>query len=602
MGRRFKNYTVPLGTDVETGERALLGVERIFEHIDIVGPTGVGKTRSTILPWFMGLCRVPDASVILLSPKGDLCPGARDAVIGEGHGNRLNYFDPQQKPLVGFNPLKANGWPVARHAKMVRAAVAASRGQHSFDETPQLQRLLYLCLAIALEQQMTLIEAFRLLHPGRSAFRRELLPAVQDEFLRECLQWYDGLKDVRREELAASTLARLENFISDPLIRAILTDQDRPLDIGEVIRRHQILIVNLEYYRPLSPDDVSTLGRLLLNIILAHVFTRSKEDRSPVFLAIDEVQELATEDLARAVTLGRELRLGCVIAHQFPSQLKLSAENSHLFEAVQHNCRTKVVFGGMHIDELEGVTKELFIDQYNPWFVKDERTTLECEPIETRRSLITRSRNSSRTRGKNKTHARSTSHGSTNTMSHGSASGFFVSTGGGESLLPSGDIIETANDSFGSTGSDSWCESGSDSWSETKTTSDTTVSVVNSGWGFSVTQTPYTAYKKRRIVSSRTYLSQDEFLTLCLQKMKAQPRGHFVIKVPNHKAVFVRAHFVREPWVPDGVRQRALQRMHNRLLLPGTEEKAQATITPSHAQTRMVEFSEPPPPTFREEK
>ncbi len=50
------------------------------------------------------------------------------------------------------------------------------------------------------------------------------------------------------------------------------------------------------------PDDVRTLGRLILNNLLAHVFARQAAERSPVFLVIDEVQEFATEDLAEALT------------------------------------------------------------------------------------------------------------------------------------------------------------------------------------------------------------------------------------------------------------------------------------------------------------
>ncbi len=210
-----------------------------------------------------------------------------------------------------------------------------------------------------------------------------MLRVVQSEFLRDSLEWFNNLKDVRQEEIGASTVGRLENFVTDPLIRAILTEQTHCLDVGDVIRNHKKLCIDVPFYNPLVPDDAKTMLRLLINNILAHRFAIPKAEQTPTILLLDEVREYATEDLAVALTLGRELKLFVVMAHQFPSQLKLSADDSHLFEAVQECCRTKIVFGGLHVSEFEGIVKELMIDQFNPYFIKDERKALELEPIET---------------------------------------------------------------------------------------------------------------------------------------------------------------------------------------------------------------------------
>ena len=67
-------------------------------------------------------------------------------------------------------------------------------------------------------------------------------------------------------------------------------------------------------------------------------------------------------------------------------------------------------------------------------------------------------------------------------------------------------------------------------------------------------------------MSALTFQTLDEFLTLALQIIKRQPRGHFLIKVPDQKAVFVRAYFVREPWIPTAIRTRALERILRSLM------------------------------------
>ena len=77
----------------------------------------------------------------------------------------------------------------------------------------------------------------------------------------------------------------------------------------------------------------------------------------------------------------------------------------------------------------------------------------------------------------------------------------------------------------------------------------------------SITIQPWYAYKKRRVVSSRTFLSKEEQLTLALQKIKAQGTGHFVLKTPNHPAVFMRAPYVPEPRISTRALEAARQRI-----------------------------------------
>jgi hypothetical protein len=590
--RNVPNRVLPIGTDVETGEAVSISLARLSEHVDVLGPTGVGKSQSVMLPLFEQLARIPDISVVAMTCKGSFAAMCADFAIGHGLTDKLVVFNPGQTPLVGFNPLRRNGWPAERHAKIARTAVLASRGEHSLDAMPQLARLLFLCLAVALEQDLTLVDAARLLRPGRSVLRNDMLRAVRSEFLRESLEWFNGLKDSRQEELAASTVGRLENFVGDPLIRAILTEQDRCLDVGDVIKNRKKLCIDLGFYSPLVPDDVRTMGRLILNNILAHKFATPPDERSPTVLLIDEVQEFATEDLAVALTLGREMKIFVVIAHQFPSQLKLGAEDSHLFEAVQECCRTKVLFGGMHVDELDGMVKELMIDQFNPLAVKDERTTLELEPVESTRETVTRGWSigaskgttkgtaSAIARGKSRGNSRQwgASHSHSDALSLVHSSGVNSGMNEGETLLPTGEIIAVTSatngasevDTHGSTTVDAYGEfqaqGEQDTSSETETQGIQTGqgTSVSASWNQSSSRVPFYEYLRRRIVSSRTFWTLDEFLTVCMQKVKAQPRGHFVIKVPGEKAVFVRAPYIRVPWISNALRTQALARIAER--------------------------------------
>ncbi len=105
--------------------------------------------------------------------------------------------------------------------------------------------------------------------------------------------------------------------------------------------------------------------------------------------------------------------------------------------------------------------------------------------------------------------------------------------------------------------------------------------------GESVSQTiqPFHAYTKRRVPSSRTFLPEQEFLTLWLQKIKAQPRGHFIIKVPGKRAVFARAPFVQEPHITQAALARGCERIfqkpHDMRLAENDEGRKQQASLPA---------------------
>ena len=67
----------------------------------------------------------------------------------------------------------------------------------------------------------------------------------------------------------------------------------------------------------------------------------------------------------------------------------MNNEDTRIFEAVRNCCRTRILFPGMHVDELEAEVKDIMIDQWNPLSIKDQKKTLIVEPTETTREVVT---------------------------------------------------------------------------------------------------------------------------------------------------------------------------------------------------------------------
>ncbi len=696
-----------MGTNTKSGKAVYLPLKWLPTHVWIQGPPGVGK--SALLLWLFGLlCRIPRASVILINPKGALAHLARDYAFANGFGKRVVMLDPgEQDHIVGYNPLRANDLALATHAKAVRAGIRAAWGQASFDQTAQLARLLFLVLFAARQLKLTLIEAVGLLRPG-SALRAAILPQIQDPNLRESLEYIDSLGKGRQEELLASSLARLENWCVDPNLRRMFTQQEHAIDLDAIMRERGILIANLELYKPLVQDDVTLLSRLLVNDIVAHCFARSEEERTPVFLLIDEVHTVASSDLCHALSLGRELGLHCVLAHQHEAQLREETTVPGLADALLNCARTKILFGGNAVRHLELTIKEFFADAVDVMKVKDERHALELDPIETRRVVVSegvsqgrtaswtrgdstgitegrssgrsrswtrgRSRGSSdavthgKTRGRSwgtttgrteteswsdsegethgtnsqqgTTHTQGTAHTSGVAVSVGSSSGSNVGAGQGQTVLPTGDVLITDNDTSGESSGEfaattvmsSDTESASVSQHESRGVSASRSAGHTSGGstGYSEgtsegTQTsqsrshsrgrnesssdaetegthtstshgtsrgrqrtrggarsttrsesrslvPFYAYKKRRVVSTRTFMPPDEQFFQKLQEVQALPPAHYVLKAGNNPAVFLRAPFVETPRISRRRLTEGLERVHSKPYYGRAEE------------------------------
>lgn len=607
MGMATKRYkrSLHLGRNTESGKSVFLGLNWFETHLHVLGPPGSGKTR-LLLSIFQQLCRDPRATVVLLNPKGALARNARDWAIGHGQSKRLVWFDPAEPEFVmGYNPLSPNGLPVATHAKAVRESIRSAWGQSSFDETPQLARLLYLAIAVSISLRGTLLDALRLLRSGPSGdhVRRTLLSGLASSeargerdllaFLLESLTWFDSLAERRQEELGASSLARLESFVCDPVVSRVLT-QPHCLDLGTLIADHKILLVNLEIGRSLRIDDLKLFGRFIVNDLVNHVFSRKSPDE-PVYLILDEVQNFATHDLCSVLDMGRELGLHCVLAHQNLGQLRGEEKTSYVYDSVTKCARTKFYFGGLGVEDLEILVKDACIEEYDPYKVKDELTTLVLDPIESQRDIVThgsnvgasagiargksRARNRvnavglSESKGKSSTDGESTG----TTFSSGHVSGSQLGLGAGETILPNGEIIETANETDGTSEADSVSQTdshnethsrgthrssgfhASQAEGEARSTQEVRSFNVNRGESDSVSRTPFYEYMKEYRVSSRTFESEQEFLTCRLQRIKSQPRAYVFLKVPGAPGRFLALPWIRTPWISSRARKVGLQ-------------------------------------------
>jgi len=624
----------------------------------IQAPTGGGKSYLARHLVRQLLARSPsEAAVFVDDPKGDFYAGLEEDCAALTLENRTILFNTSHgERLVGFNPLLRNGLSPQDHALWILGAVKACWGQENFDATPQLARWLFNGTAPAIEGGGTFLDALEMLNYEKSSTRRLFIEKSTDSLVKQEWENYEKLSQTRRREETASAYARLRPFVHNPTIKQIMAPPHASLDLGRALREGKILLSHIPRYRPLDPELVSLLRSLLLHSLLAQAFHHPVGERPPLYIVLDEAEHLLERDTGAIATILNEGRsLGIHLILIFHTFAQVARKNPALLASVLANCRTKFVGGHIPQEDLRILTEEFFVEEWSPYIVKDEITGLEVEPIEETRAQISLSEGEQKSLartagialgdalargitaqvsgGIGKTDAtsdvrsrgKSNSHQHTEGFREADASGASVGDVFGPDGMPlttyHGDASSHVSDhsiadAYGTTESEAEAHgsssavirsiaasiAGSLTRTNTRTTSGSVAETVGRNAQHGVTIVPFLAPRKRVRVVSRTFLGLQEFLTEKLNRLKGQRVAHWAVKPPEGRATFFRAVFV-QPLLKTkerllGFRQRVFRDPCYIAVISPPAEPLGAAFP---IETPMVEFSETPPPTFREE-
>ena len=316
-----------------------------LRHVYLVGPTGVGK--SNVLAHMATKDAVAGHGLALIDPKGDLVEAVLERLTDKA-AERVILLDPSQTDMpVGFNPLHVSG--ADEHAR----ELAADRVLHVFKDLyranwgPRSDDLLRAALHTLVSipapngQAFTICEVPELLM--RPTLRRY---AVSRTDLPETLKIYwagfDALSDAEQLQHTAPVMNKLRAFTMRTATRLML-GQSTGLDLDEVVRRRQVLLVSLAKGR-LGTETAMLTGSLLVAALWQAVLGRSSlapTARRPFFLFLDEFQDVVrlSDSLLDLLAQARGLGVGAVLANQYLAQLPESVR-----AAVLGTVRSQVVF------------------------------------------------------------------------------------------------------------------------------------------------------------------------------------------------------------------------------------------------------------------
>lgn len=306
-----------------------------LNHCHILGGTGSGK--STLLSQVAWQDILAGRGVAVIDPHGDLI----DLLIPHIPPERIKdvvLFDPTDDDFaIAFNPLAAAS---ERERDLLATDFIAVMKQNTSSWGDQMSSLLGNAVLAFLYSARggTLPELRRFLSDPR--FRAEFLKTVTNP---EVAYFWENEAQLANKSAIGSILTRLDSLLRYESLLHILGQRANKLDFADIMDSGKIFLARLAKGL-IGEENAHLLGSLLVSRFYQTTIARqarSRENRRPYFLLMDEAGDLLTSTVSEILKGTRKYGLGLTLAHQSLAQLR---HDDEVYGAVTGSCGTKVCF------------------------------------------------------------------------------------------------------------------------------------------------------------------------------------------------------------------------------------------------------------------
>ncbi len=304
-------------------ERKRFGIKREDRklHMYTLGRTGMGKT--TLLLNMILNDIYANEGVCFIDPHGD----AVETLLNYIPAFRLKdviYFNPADVDYPVSLNILAESKTQSKHL-LVSSLTSIFRKLYKEHWQHRQEHILRNSIFALLEQpgRKTLADVYTLLSDWR--YRKATVEKVKDPIVRSFWQneFPKYLYQYKGEALAPIQ-NKLGAFLTVPMVRNIVGQDQSKIDFREVIDKGKILLVNLSKGR-IGEDVSSFFGSLIITKIQLAAMSRVdvlENERKDFYLYVDEFQEfVASEAFETILSEARKYRLCLTVAHQYMGQL-----------------------------------------------------------------------------------------------------------------------------------------------------------------------------------------------------------------------------------------------------------------------------------------
>jgi type IV secretory pathway TraG/TraD family ATPase VirD4 len=156
-------------------------------------------------------------------------------------------------------------------------------------------------------------------------FRKKVVSTIQNKQVKDFwVKEFDQYPARMRGEAISPVQNKVGAFLTDPVLRKLLTEPKSPLNLRRIMDEGKILIVNLSKGK-LGEDTANLLGSLLISRFDLAALSRANQpekDRTEFTLYLDEFHNFTTRSLELMLSELRKYHLTLVLANQYLTQLE----------------------------------------------------------------------------------------------------------------------------------------------------------------------------------------------------------------------------------------------------------------------------------------
>lgn len=300
-------------------------------HLWAIGKTGTGK--STLIANMAIDDMKKGRGVAIIDPHGDLS----DIILNYVPASRINdvvYFNPTDRD----RPVRLNILEVkdpAQRELVVSGIVAIFNKLYGHSWGPRLEYILRnTLLALSEIPDMTLVDVPRLLTD--KPFRMNAMTKVHDPVIKRYFEnEFDRMPEKMLQESISPILNKVGQFISSPLIRAIIERPNSSIDMESIMDEGKILIANLSQGK-MGEDNAALIGAMLITKFQLAAMNRvdkHESERRDFYLYVDEFQNFATSSFIKILSEARKYKLNLTMANQYIAQIPIEVQKAILGNA-----------------------------------------------------------------------------------------------------------------------------------------------------------------------------------------------------------------------------------------------------------------------------
>lgn len=327
---------------IKTPIRLLNGDRR--RHLYTVGQTGTGKSN------FLQEMAKQDAKAgrgfCFIDPHGDAVEDILTAIPKERAEDVIIFNPADTERPFGLNMMEYDPAHPEQKTFVINEMIGIFDQLYDLKQTggPMFEQYMRNAMLLVMEDPdsgSTLMEIPKVLTD--KDFREMKIKKCQNPTVVEF--WTKEAEKAGGEAALANIVpyitSKLTTFISNDLMRPIITQQKSTINFREIMDNKKILLINLSKGR-IGEINARLLGMIVVGKILMNALARAdvpESQREDFYLYLDEFQNVTTDSIAQILSEARKYHLCLILAHQFIGQLK-----EDISKAVFGNVGSLVVF------------------------------------------------------------------------------------------------------------------------------------------------------------------------------------------------------------------------------------------------------------------